>query len=95
MRLILPLDAAYTIFNGIYMTGAAILRIHRNEMYVEQYTSIYYVFMTFPLLHSAITLLIYICFVRRIKEKRILKIQPLDRSGQLYFNELRKQWNTK
>jgi len=46
MRLILPLDAAYTIFNGIYMTGAAILRIHRNEMYVEQYTSIYYVFMT-------------------------------------------------
>ncbi|CAK5014600.1 unnamed protein product [Meloidogyne enterolobii] len=46
MKLILPLDAAYTILNGIYMTGAAILRIHRNEMYVEQYTSIYYIFMT-------------------------------------------------
>uniref|UniRef100_A0A1I8BBY4 Uncharacterized protein n=1 Tax=Meloidogyne hapla TaxID=6305 RepID=A0A1I8BBY4_MELHA len=95
MSLILPLDAAYTIFSGIYMTGAAVLRIFHSQMTIEQYVSIYYVFMTFPLLHSAITLFIYICFVKRINEKRILKIQPLDSSGQLYFGQLRKQWNTK
>jgi hypothetical protein len=59
-------------------------------------TNNYFTFFKLPSLHAATTLLIYILFIRTLARKRrqLIKVPGIDQSGQLYFKELRQQWQS-
>nr|CAD2182945.1 unnamed protein product [Meloidogyne enterolobii] len=85
MRFILPLDASYALFFGLYLISVAVLRIYRDKLGDVNYISFYCLATMLPLLHSFITLFIYICFLKRIQRRKILKNKSIGSDRTVIF----------
>uniref|UniRef100_A0A183BS33 G protein-coupled receptor n=1 Tax=Globodera pallida TaxID=36090 RepID=A0A183BS33_GLOPA len=91
MRLILPLDISYAILFGIYLLIGIILR-YSNQMSNTNYVAFYRIAATLLLLHSAVTLAIYIQFIKFASpssRRRTLRVHP---TTDQYFKQLDEQW---
>ncbi|CAK5048546.1 unnamed protein product [Meloidogyne enterolobii] len=94
MRLILPLDLFYALFYSFYIVFVIVLRAYKSSMPITQYILFYNVDDMFLIVHTAVTLIVYISFVNYIKRyrTRLAKNRLAHEEAKLHFKQLQEIW---
>ncbi|KAL3074466.1 hypothetical protein niasHS_015296 [Heterodera schachtii] len=94
MMLIIPLDLLYALIYPIYNVIVLVLRAYRQMLSTANYVSYYHMANTLLFLHSLVTLVVYIRFIKyvsRIRKASIVKSQPNEEAN-IHFKQLQAQW---
>nr|CAD2178830.1 unnamed protein product [Meloidogyne enterolobii] len=95
MRLILPMDIAYATIYLLYNALVVLLRSYRYELTAATYVFYYNVLNMLLYLYAAVTLIVYIRFIKFIKnnqQRTNEKTIKLVDQATIHFKELQKQW---
>ncbi|KAI1710022.1 serpentine type 7TM GPCR receptor class ab chemoreceptor domain-containing protein [Ditylenchus destructor] len=93
MSLIWPLDMWYAAVFSVYYIGSCYIRLVRANLSVAQFVANYDVLYMLLPMHSIVTLLLYLRFVKKCKSKRANDaIAESENPAKLYFEQLRSQW---
>uniref|UniRef100_A0A914LDY2 Uncharacterized protein n=1 Tax=Meloidogyne incognita TaxID=6306 RepID=A0A914LDY2_MELIC len=95
MRLILPMDIAYATIYLLYNALVVLLRSYRYELTAATYVFYYNVLNMLLYLYAAVTLVVYIRFIKFIRnnqQRNNEKTIKLIDQASIHFKELQKQW---
>ncbi|KAI1702192.1 serpentine type 7TM GPCR receptor class ab chemoreceptor domain-containing protein [Ditylenchus destructor] len=94
MKLIWPLDICFAVVFVIYLSGASYLRFIRDRLTEAQFVADYEVIYMILPMHSIVTLLLYLHFVKNNKNRVTSVIESADHT-QIHFDQLASIWAQK
>ncbi|KAI1701278.1 serpentine type 7TM GPCR receptor class ab chemoreceptor domain-containing protein [Ditylenchus destructor] len=93
MNFIWPVDVSYAVVFSIYLAGSTFIRLISNTIAYAQYVAISNILYTVLSMHSIVTLLLYLRFVRKSRAKVTAVIVEPNDPTRTYFEQLTSQWN--
>ncbi|KAI1703372.1 serpentine type 7TM GPCR receptor class ab chemoreceptor domain-containing protein [Ditylenchus destructor] len=94
MKLIWPLDVCFAVVFVVYLSVASYLRFIRDRLTEAQFVADYEVIYMLLPMHSIVTLLLYLHFVKNNKTRVTSVIEPGDHA-QIHFDQLASIWAQK
>uniref|UniRef100_A0A914HYC6 Uncharacterized protein n=1 Tax=Globodera rostochiensis TaxID=31243 RepID=A0A914HYC6_GLORO len=95
MLLIFPLDLLFALVYPVYNIAVLILRAYKPLLSPADFVSYYHMANTLLVLHSLITVAVYIRFIKfvsKLRRQNIVKNSPND-EAKMHFKQLQAQWN--
>ncbi|KAI1694477.1 serpentine type 7TM GPCR receptor class ab chemoreceptor domain-containing protein [Ditylenchus destructor] len=93
MNFIWPLDVSYAVVFSLYLAGSTFIRLISNKIAYAQYVACNNILYTVLSMHSIVTLLLYLRFVKKSKSKVTAVVSEPNDPTRHYFEQLSAQWN--
>ncbi|KAI1701286.1 serpentine type 7TM GPCR receptor class ab chemoreceptor domain-containing protein [Ditylenchus destructor] len=93
MKLLWPLDVCFAVLFLLNLSGATYLRLAQTNRTLVQYVADFTIIQLIMPIHSIITLLLYLNFVRK-NNTRIAAIVESGDHTDIHFQQLKSQWTT-